>query len=118
MILLVYSECPDQTDAVRICPMTGPKATKLTLNSAAHEICPANKSQITNNTNNKLIIANSSLLNIAEHKNFSANKYENANCYWHFHIYLSEKISCSADLSMKKKFYNLGAWFSHGAAQN
>ena len=29
-----------------------------------------------------LIIANSFLLNIAEHENFSANKY----C-WHFHIY-------------------------------
>ena len=32
-----------------------------------HEICPANKSQIT--------ISNSFLLNIAEHENFSANKY-------------------------------------------
>ena len=31
------------------------------LNSAEHEICPANKSKITNN-------CNSSLLNIAEHK--------------------------------------------------
>ena len=38
-------------------------------------------------TNFKLLtIANSFLLNIAEHENFSANKYENANC-WHFHIY-------------------------------
>ena len=27
------------------------------------------------------------LLNIAEHENFSANKYENANNSWHFHIY-------------------------------
>ena len=26
------------------------------------------------------------LLNIAEHENFSANKYENANYCWHFHI--------------------------------
>ena len=34
-----------------------------------------------------LIIANSFLLNIAEHENFSANKYENANYCWHFHIY-------------------------------
>ena len=35
-----------------------------------------------------LKITNSSLLNIAEHENFPANKYENANnnC-WHFHIY-------------------------------
>ena len=37
------------------------------LNSAEHEICPANKSQI-------IINANSFLLNIAEHENFSANK--------------------------------------------
>ena len=36
------------------------------LNSADHEIYPANKSQIIN-------IANSFLLNIAEHENFSAN---------------------------------------------
>ena len=34
-----------------------------------------------------LTIANSFLLNIAEHENFSANKYENANYCWHFHIY-------------------------------
>ena len=34
-----------------------------------------------------LTISNSFLLNIAEHENFSANKYENANYYWHFHIY-------------------------------
>ena len=32
-------------------------------------------------------IANSFLLNIAEHENFSANKYEKANYCWHFHIY-------------------------------
>ena len=42
------------------------------LNSAEHEICPADKSQITYN-------CNFFLLNIAEHENFSANKYENAN---------------------------------------
>ena len=34
-----------------------------------------------------LTTANSFLLNITEHENFSANKYENANCCWHFHIY-------------------------------
>ena len=63
-----------------------------------------------------LTIPNSFLLNIAEHEIFSANKYENANNSWHFHIYLqrkfhaqlafsyllAEKISCSAELSMKK----------------
>ena len=34
-----------------------------------------------------LTTANSFLLNIAEHETFSANKYENANYGWHFHIY-------------------------------
>ena len=34
-----------------------------------------------------LTIANSFLLNLSEHENFSANKYENANFCWHFHIY-------------------------------
>ena len=34
-----------------------------------------------------LTTANSFLKNIAEHENFSANKYENANYCWHFHIY-------------------------------
>ena len=48
-------------------------------NFAEHEICPANmKLQTT---------ANSFLLNIAEHKNSSINKYENANYCRHFHIY-------------------------------
>ena len=32
-------------------------------------------------------IVNSSVLKIAEHENFSANKYENANFCWHFYIY-------------------------------
>ena len=50
------------------------------LNSAEHEIYPANKIQITN-------IYICFLLNIAEHENFSANKYENANYLWQFHIY-------------------------------
>ena len=34
-----------------------------------------------------LTIADSFLLNIAEHEHFSANKYENANYGWHSHIY-------------------------------
>ena len=42
------------------------------LNSAEHEICPANKSQITDNC--KFFLAK-----LAEHEKFSANKYENAN---------------------------------------
>ena len=60
-----------------------------------------------------LTIANSFLLNIAEHEHFSANKYENAiNSYEHenfsankyekaFLYLLAENISCSVDLSMK-----------------
>ena len=66
------------------------------------------------------------MLNSAEHEIFSANKYENANNGWHFHIYYQRKfhaqqclarknlqllvildllagqIPCSAELSMKK----------------
>ena len=34
-----------------------------------------------------LTMPNYFLLNIAEHENFSANKYENAIYSWHFHIY-------------------------------
>ena len=34
-----------------------------------------------------LTMPNSFFLNIAEHENISANKYENANYCWHFHIY-------------------------------
>ena len=61
------------------------------LNSNDHEICPANKSQITSNW--KLF-----LLNIAEHENFSANKYflgifkfnsrENAMLSWAWKMFL------------------------------
>ena len=34
-----------------------------------------------------LTFANSLLLNIVVHEHFSANKFENANYCWHFHIY-------------------------------
>ena len=54
------------------------------LNSAEHEICPANKSQITNNC--KFFLPKT-----AEHENFPANKYENANYCWHFHIIMSRE---------------------------
>ena len=53
-------------------------------NSAELEICPADNLRL-------LIFANSVLLNTAEHENFSANKY-----------LLAEKVSCSAELRMKK----------------
>ena len=46
-----------------------------------------------------LATANSFLLNIAEHEIVSANKYENAYHFWHFHL-LAEKVSCLAELSM------------------
>ena len=39
-----------------------------------------------------LIIANPFLLNMAQHENFSANKYDNANYCWHFHIYWQTKF--------------------------
>ena len=57
------------------------------LNSADHEIFPANKLQIT-----QLTMANSFFLNIAEHEHFSAYKYENVNDNWHFHIYEQRKV--------------------------
>ena len=56
-----------------------------------------------------LAIANSFLLNIPEHENFSANKYENANCCWHFHIYYQRKFHAQLSWAWKK-FYNLGGW--------
>ena len=57
------------------------------LNSAEHEICPLNKSQITNNS--KFFLAN-----IAEQENFFAKLA--------FSYLLAEKFSCSAELIMKK----------------
>ena len=77
------------------------------------------------------------MLNSAEHENFFADKYENANSSWHFHIYqqrhfhaqqyLARKnlellviwdlfrgqISCSAEFSMKKSFITLGPGSNH-----
>ena len=67
-------------------PGLGGYTTFFMLNSAEHEICPANtcKSKITNNY--KFF-----LLKKDGHENSSANKYENAN-YWHFHIYQQSKF--------------------------
>ena len=63
-----------------------------------------------------LTIANSFLLNIAEHENFSANKYENANYSWHFHILLTKNFSIFLEISKSKKigiFHIIGliAWY-------
>ena len=44
------------------------------------------------NTSWVLTIATIFLLNIAEYETFSANKYENANYCWHFHIYWHSKF--------------------------
>ena len=48
-----------------------------------------------------LTIANSFLPNISEHENFSGNKYEKCQLLFAFSYLLAEKISCSAELSMK-----------------
>ena len=53
-----------------------------------------------------LTSANSFSLNIAEHENFSANKY--GNILLAFSYLLAEKISCSAEMSMKKSFITSG----------
>ena len=58
-----------------------------------------------------LTIANSFLLNIAEHVNFSANEYENANLA--FSYLLIGKISCLSELSMKKSFITSGPDLLH-----
>ena len=54
-----------------------------------------------------LTIANSFLLVITEHETFSANKYENANYCWHFHIYLQRKFMLSC-IEHEKGFITLG----------
>ena len=63
--------------------LTRPKCYKtfFMLNLAKHEIFPANKSQITNNC--KFCLAE----HIVTLENFSANKYDNTNRCWYFHIY-------------------------------
>ena len=42
------------------------------------------------------------MLNSVEHETFSANRYENANSSWHFHILLAEKFSCLAMFSKEE----------------
>ena len=75
-VLLYLSECIWEEMG------PGPQVIKLffIFNSAEHEIVLLINLKL-------LTIANSFLLNIAEHENFSANKYENANSCWHFQIY-------------------------------
>ena len=59
------------------------------LSSAEHEIFHASKSQITNSC----IFF---LLSIAEHENFSVNKYKNAN---YFHFYKQRKFHAQLSLA-------------------
>ena len=42
------------------------------------------------------------MLNSAEHEIFSANKYENANNSWHFHIYQQRNFHAQLCLARKK----------------
>ena len=62
-------ECIRTLDEMSFFKGTGPF---FMLNSAEHEICPANNLKL-------LTIADSFLPNIAERENFSADKYEIAN---------------------------------------
>ena len=57
----------------------------MVVSSAEHEVCLSNKSQIPNIF--FFFFFFFLLPNVAEYENFSANKYENANYGWHFHIY-------------------------------
>ena len=79
------------------------------LNSAEHEIFHSSTSQITNNAK----------FFLAKHNwawNFPANKYENANYCWHFHIYKQRKFHAQLSWAWKK-LYNLGirSEFLHGS---
>ena len=53
----------------------------------SHKSCEKNGGNCT-----KLSSPLNILLNIVEHENFSANRYENANYCWHFHIYKQRKF--------------------------
>ena len=62
--------------------------------------------------NSKLLtVAISFLLSVDEHGSFSANKYENANYCWHFHIYKQRKFH--AQLSYEKGFIISGSGSVH-----
>ena len=71
------------------------------LDSAEHEICPANKSQITNNC--KFFLAKHSWA-----WKFLCKLIWKCQLLLGFSYLLAEKISCSAELSMKKCFITSG----------
>ena len=50
---------------------------------------------------------------MVSHEIFSANKYENANYCWHFHIYKQRKFHAQLSWAWKR-FYDLGAWILAG----
>ena len=57
-----------------------------------------------------LTIANSYSQNLAEQDNFSANKFEKCQILMtFFKKLLAEKLSCSTELNMKKRFIILGS---------
>ena len=82
-IAIQYNIYPKYLDRQARANSADPGPEVIKLNWAEHEICLANKSQISNNC--KFFLAKHSWA-------FSANKYENL---------LEEKISCSAKLSVK-----------------
>ena len=60
------------------------------------------------------------MLNSAEHELFSANKYENANNSWHFHIYLQRNFYAQLCLARKNLQMSISmknfmlSWVEHG----
>ena len=58
-------------------------------------------------------ISNSVLLNITEYEIFSANKYENANYSWHFHIYQQRKFTEHEIFSASKYENAKYSWHFH-----
>ena len=49
-------------------------------------------------------------LSSAEHEIFSANKYENANNIWHFHIYLQTNFHAQLCLAIRKNLQFSVGW--------
>ena len=89
--------CKQSSKMSNFCDMSRGYETCFVPNSAKHDICPANKSQL-------ITISNSFLL-----LSMKLSLLMNMKCkYYAFRFLLGEKISCSAELSIKK-VYNLGA---------
>ena len=78
-------ECPDSVNQAD-CPGSEDFKTFFMVNSTEHEIFMLINLKL-------LTTANSFLLNLDEHVNFSVNKYKNANYCWHFPIYWQRKFN-------------------------